>query len=69
MVNFGTQLMENSNLGNKLLKPREIMGSRSDVGFGSVLKRSGKMSRRKLKVFQRRKVKRKEGWIWWLPTK
>ena len=27
--------MENSNLGNRLLKPREIMGSKSDVGFRS----------------------------------
>ena len=35
MVNFGTQLMESSDLGNRLLKRREIMGSRSDVGFGS----------------------------------
>ena len=35
MVNFGAQSMENSDLGNRLLKPREIMGSRFDVGFGS----------------------------------
>ena len=27
--------MENSDFGNRLLKPREIMGSMSEVGFGS----------------------------------
>ena len=35
IVNFRTQMIENSNFGNKPLKPMEIMGSMSDDGFGS----------------------------------
>ena len=34
IVNFGTRLMENSDLRNRLLQPREIMGSKFD-GFRS----------------------------------